>query len=768
MTGYNILDNLYLALIGDSALMTMVGSKIYKNKSIAACAVDINGDVQKSQISCELSDIAGQVISADQIFVVDIRTRYETLGDGGQDYCAQIADAVRQLLDGGFTGAAVVKISGVVLWDATIKGYRCRLQVATHTKETFTLTLTPNKASPQASGGEIIVTAAASPNTGLEYRFLLSGPGSGYVLRDLSGWQNRNSFAWRVTDSDVGTSTIYVEIRGGPNKGAADQSTSISYTITAPAGTGTAPTITSLTPSLASPQEEEVKVDFICVAADVDSDQLYYRFFITGPGTADKKKLVQDWSHRNSWQWQPLAGDVGSSTIEVQIRDGLHAVEGSYDDTESVSYTITAAAGIGTAPTITSLTPNLASSQEAQTLISFICVAADVDSDRIYYRFFLTGPGTASKKKLVQDWGTKNYWEWNSREEDVGESTIEVQIRDGLHAGEGSYDDTESVSYTITAGEGGSGSAPTITSLTPSLASPRGQGTEIDFICVAADADSNAILYKFYLTGPGTASKKKLVQDWSKRNSWQWTPGAIDIGTSTIEVQVRDGNNEGEGSYDATTCINFVVSSNTAPTITSVYVNEPGDPYVGDKIHIVADAADTDGDKILYKFWIYRETVGASWEMLTGWQEENWLLYTVDKMDFETLSIKCQVRDGKHAGEESYDDEDTDLAITVQRAAITSVTPSLESPQANETTIVFSTVANKTNKIQYRFWQKGPGTGDVWRDMTGWQTRNSWSWRTVACDVGTNYVRAEVCDTPDTWDDADVTSRQEDLTYTIS
>ena len=454
-----------------------------------------------------------------------------------------------------------------------------------------------------------------------------------------------------------------------------------------------------MTPSLASPQEEQTKIDFICVATDADNDQLYYRFFLAGPGTASAKKLVQDWSHKNAWQWQPQAVDIGESIIEVQLRDGLHAAGGSFDDNATVSYVIEAAAGTGegTQPQIISLTPSLASSQPAGKLIDFICIATDMEEDAVVYRFFQTGPGTAGVKKQVQDWGRRNFFEWNPREDDVGENTIEVQIRDGNHAGPGSYDDSETVSYTITAADTGAGSKPTITSLTPSLSSPRGQGTALDFICIASDPESDSILYRFYLTGPATAGKKKMVKDWSKTNSWQWTPGAADIGSNTIEVQVRDGNNEGEGGCDATSNITFTVSSNTAATISGVYVNEPGDPFVGDKIHVVADAADVDGDLILYKFWLYRESVGASWEQLTGWQTENWILYQLDRMDFETISIKCQVRDGKHAGEESFDAEE-DVTIDVQRAAIASVTPSLATPEAHETTIVFSTLANKTSK----------------------------------------------------------------------
>ncbi len=763
------LEAMRSTLAADTGISSMVDGKIYKFRSLEKSEPDLRSAVHKSLISCEVGDWAGGKLSSDPIFIVDIRSRQGN--DGGAEYCSEIAKAVKELLDDGFSGVAVSDIRGEVKFEKALVAYRCRLEVFCHIKIAYSLSLYPSVASPKAAASEIVFTAIASPSLGLEYRFLLNGPGSGGVTRDLSGWQSRNSFTWRTTAADVGTSTLYVEIRGGLNKGAADQSTSISYTITTASGSGpgSAPTITSLTPSLSSPRVEETKIDFICVASDPDLDNIYFRFFLTGPGTASKKKLVQDWGHKNAWQWQPQHVDVGASTIEVQIRDGLHAVEGSYDANATASFTITAAPGSGTgsAPTIISLTPNLASPKAAGTILSFICIAADADSDPIQYRFYLTGPGTAAKKKLVQDWGRRNSWEWNPRAEDVGSSTIEVQIRDGFHSEVGSYDANTTTSYTITAADTGAGTKPTITSLTPSLSSPRGQGTALDFICIADDVDSDAILYRFFLTGPGTASKKKVVKDWSKLNSWQWTPGAGDIGSNTIEVQVRDSNNAGEGSYDATANITFVVSTNTAPTITSVYVNEPGNIFVDDKIHVVADAADVDGDQILYKFWLYRETVGASWEQLTDWQTENWVLYQIDKMDYEAISIKCRVRDGKHAGEECFDAE-ADVAITVRRAAITSVTPSLASPQAHENTIVFSTLANKTSRIYHRFWQKGPGTGNAWRDMTGWQAKNSWSWRTLACDLGGNTIRAEVCDSPDTWDDSDTTGRQTDTAYEIT
>ena len=268
---FTLLDNLASALSGNAALSAMVDAKIYKNKPLEKSDVDLRNATNKSLISCELQDLYGQLVASDPVFVVDIRSRKGT--DGGAEYCAEIADAVRTILDDGFSGAEVLKVQGDVVFDKNLAAYRCRLEVYCHVKISYTLTLTPSIASSQAAGTEIIFTATATPSQGLEYRFLVTGPGTGFVARDMTGWQTRNSFAWRSRDQDVGASVITVQVRGGISKGAADQSTTANYTITATSpGAGTPPEITSLTPSLASPQEEQTKIDFICAATDADND----------------------------------------------------------------------------------------------------------------------------------------------------------------------------------------------------------------------------------------------------------------------------------------------------------------------------------------------------------------------------------------------------------------------------------------------------------------------------------------------------------------
>ena len=339
MAGYTLLDNLLAALTGNSALMALVSSKIFKNKAISASAVDINGAVTKSQISCELSNMSGQILSADQIFIVDIRTRKETAGDRGAEYCAQIADTVRSILDDGFSGAEVLKVQGEIAFDKNIAAFRCRLEVHCHIKVSYTLSLTPSVASPQAAGLEIIFIAAATPSQGLEYRFLVTGPGTGFVARDMTGWQTRNSFAWMTCDQDVGASVITVQVRGGTSKGAADQSTTASYTITAAAAIGTVPTITSLVPCLASPQPPGIEIDIICTASSPDGNELQYKFWHQPPGASYWKDL-SFWITQNWIRWKPKLADSGTNSIRVDVIDGKHAGKGSYDARTTISFTV--------------------------------------------------------------------------------------------------------------------------------------------------------------------------------------------------------------------------------------------------------------------------------------------------------------------------------------------------------------------------------------------------------------------------------------------
>ena len=80
------------------------------------------------------------------------------------------------------------------------------------------------------------------------------------------------------------------------------------------------------------------------------------------------------------------------------------------------------------------------SSQEAGTAVTWTAEATDPDGDQMLYRFMVNdGPTT--------DWQAQNQWTWNAS--DVGTYRIEVQVRDGKHAGENGMDDRKASSFEI-------------------------------------------------------------------------------------------------------------------------------------------------------------------------------------------------------------------------------------------------------------------------------------------------------------------------------
>ena len=97
-------------------------------------------------------------------------------------------------------------------------------------------------------------------------------------------------------------------------------------------------------------------------------------------------------------------------------------------------------------PKLISLTSDKTSPQEAGSAVTWTADAKDPDKDQILYRFFLNDDP-------VTKWITGNTWAWNTNDTDVGENQIEVQVRDGKHAGPAGFDDRKSSSFNITAPE---------------------------------------------------------------------------------------------------------------------------------------------------------------------------------------------------------------------------------------------------------------------------------------------------------------------------
>jgi tetratricopeptide (TPR) repeat protein len=226
------------------------------------------------------------------------------------------------------------------------------------------------------------------------------------------------------------------------------------------------PKLLSLNPDKTSPQEIGTDITWTAEAKDIENDEMQYRFFLNSDP-------VTKWQKDCKWIWKPTDFDKGENQVEVRVRDGKHSGPNGYDCNEAASFIIdklkpvpapvAAEEASNQPPSLTSLTPDKPSPQEAGTIITWTALASDPENDQIYYRFFLNGDP-------VTKWSTDNKWVWTNRNISVVTdeyiiqpsssgldyinftleaelTTIEVRVRDGKHAGSDSFDANSSAFY---------------------------------------------------------------------------------------------------------------------------------------------------------------------------------------------------------------------------------------------------------------------------------------------------------------------------------
>ena len=98
--------------------------------------------------------------------------------------------------------------------------------------------------------------------------------------------------------------------------------------------------------------------------------------------------------------------------------------------------------------------------------------------------------------------------------------------------------------------------------------------------------------------------------------------------------------------------------SNKPPKLTSLTPEKPSQQYAGTAVTWTAEARDPDNDQIQYQFFLNDEPV-------TKWQKERTWAWATTENDAGENQIEVKVRDGKHAGPDSFDSKKaTSFTIT--------------------------------------------------------------------------------------------------------
>ncbi len=154
------------------------------------------------------------------------------------------------------------------------------------------------------------------------------------------------------------------------------------------------------------------------------------------------------------------------------------------------------------------------------------------------YKFFLTGPATGNQWKEQTSWVSENIWRWTTSSKDVGSNQVRASVRDNKHAGPEGSAGNATVDYVINVTAPAPlpkppiavNKPPVVNSLTPDKTSPQYTGTVITWTAVASDPENDPLLYKFFLSGPGTGDQWTEETKWVSGNTWVWTTSAKDVG----------------------------------------------------------------------------------------------------------------------------------------------------------------------------------------------------------------------------------------------
>ena len=241
------------------------------------------------------------------------------------------------------------------------------------------------------------------------------------------------------------------------------------------------------------------------------------------------------------------------------------------------------------------------------------------------------------------------------------------------------------------------------------------RGSRVLWTANASDAQGDSISYKFLVND-------KEMTDWSLSNSWIWNTTSLAPGDYEIRVLAKDEKNASADPLSSSLHVAVtLLFSNQPPALKALVPDKTSPQLPGAAIFWKAEAADEEGDKILYKYLLDGREV-RKWSRTNSW---SWLSQGLPAREYQ---ISVLAIDGKHASEDSFDSI-MNASFTLSRANQAPVLQELKmnrsSPQSRGGMITWTASAfdPDNDTIYYKFMENDA-------DVTDWSPSNSWVWNT--------------------------------------
>ena len=268
---------------------------------------------------------------------------------------------------------------------------------------------------------------------------------------------------------------------------------------------------------------------------------------------------------------------------------------------------------------------------------------------------------------------------------------------------------------------------PVISDLSSDKASPQETGSIVTWTAQANDAESDPILYRFFLNGLPTT-------DWQSSNQWTWTAAE---GEAQVEVQVRDGKHAEQDGFDDRKSATFIVlPPNQKPAIINFSPDKLSPQEIGSTITWTVDFMDSENDPLQFQF-------SLDGQVVQDWSDSPVWSWTAAAEQVGQHVIEAKVRDGKHNPEgDSASSANFEIVLPPNNAPVmSSLTADKESPQVTGTAVIWTAVASdaENDPLQFQFSMDG-------QVMQDWSDSPVWSWTAAAEQVGQHAIEAKVRD----------------------
>ncbi|MFC4386554.1 SpoIID/LytB domain-containing protein [Gracilibacillus marinus] len=425
-----------------------------------------------------------------------------------------------------------------------------------------------------------------------------------------------------------------------------------------------------------SPQIEGTVININAVGSG--GNEMLYKFNVYD---GEQWKVLKDYSFESTYAWKPTK--PGNYKFSIHVKD-KYSTE-AYDDYKTFDYVVDAEP-----VDIVNVSTDKLSPQTTNTEIRLTANA--IGNGTKLYKFNVFD---GNEWIVARDYNTSPTFDWKPTKAGNYKFSVHVKSQNSLKP----YDDYSVLEYSIV-------EAPVLSNIKMDVNSPQYTDSTINFEFIATGG-----LNPQYKVNVFDGNEWKVLRDYSSSNTFAWNPTVE--GDYKFSIHVKDAGSQ--NAYDHYKVFNYTIYSKDV-IARSLTTNLATPQKEGTTIRLTANA--TGGSEKLYKFHVYN---GEEWKVLRDYNTSNVYDWKPSNGNYKLV---VHVKDRNSTKE--YDSftyiyyNITDVPVRV-----TSLVPSLVSPQKEGTTISLTANATGGSEKLYKF---HVFNGKTWQVLRDYDVSNTVNW----------------------------------------